>query len=165
MKYSPIALSFVIASLAACNTSSTPFIDNCKIMVKYLANEQNVEWTSESKAQSQSGMLLVDLSFSGQTPKQTASCYFPAKNPNNDEIGNNGQYRGSPSIVRINGQQMSDEAIIKATMATVREFGKQNYEELSDKARDATDQISEKARKTALDAAIEVQKRLEKPAE
>ena len=165
MKFSRFISPFVIGTLAACNTSSTPFIDNCKLMVQSITNETNIKWDQADKSEKNSGILVVDLTFSGQTPNQTASCYFPAKHSGNQELTESGQYRGSPSFVTVNGQKIDDETVVKATLDTMREFGKQNLEQAADTAenmREAGTQAIEKARKTAIEAAATVQEKLEK---
>ncbi len=165
MNYSRPVILLITGILAACNTSSTPFIDNCKLMVQSITNETNIQWDQADKSEKNSGMLVVDLAFSGQTLNQTASCYFPSKHSGNQELTESGQYRGSPSFVTINGQKIDDETVVKATLDTMREFGKQNLEQAADAAdtlREVGNQAAEKARKTAIEAAATVQEKLEK---
>lgn len=163
MKFKSLRLLLLpmVSVLSACNTSATPFIDSCKLMVASITGNQNISWENSKKNTTDSDMLKIELFFSGQSPNQTAVCLYPTENIDNDEKMNEGQYRGSPTVVTINGQRVGDEGIVKATLEATKRLGKQNYNQLSDGVINLSDKLTSKARKAALDATNKIQKQLE----
>ncbi|MEE9446679.1 MAG: hypothetical protein V3V09_01885 [Arenicellales bacterium] len=159
LRTSLITVSALLAS--ACNFSQTPFIDTCKSMVAYIANEQNPDWQQAIKTQD-NDIMRVNLVFhSASQSNQLATCYYEKENIDSEEQAFDDQFRGSPSVVEINGQRANDESLIKASIEVVKGLSKQNYDALNDSVRNASNGTMDKARKAALDAAIEVQRRLE----
>ena len=151
----------LVSVLSACNTSATPFIDNCKLMVVSITDDQNISWENSVKTTNNSDMLKIELFFSGQNSDQTAVCLYPTENADNDEKMNDGQYRGSPTVMTINGRRVGDEGLVKATFEATKMLGKQNYNQLADGVKNLSDKVTSKARKATLDAAIKIQKQLE----
>ena len=163
MKFKALYLILLpmVSVLSACNTSATPFIDNCKLMVVSITDDQNISWENSVKTTPDSDMLKIELFFSGQNPDQTAVCLYPTENADNDEKMNDGQYRGSPTVITINGRRIGDEGLVKAAFEATKKLGKQNYNQLSDGVINLSDKLTSKARKAALDATLKIQKQLE----
>ncbi len=143
--------------------SATPYVDTCKSMVTFLSQDSDIQWEQSLKTEDGSGKLRVDVFYNGKRNNQTASCFYPTVNADNEQQQNEGNYRGSPSVITINGRRVPDENLVRAAFASTREYSKHSYDKITDSVRNATDLTSTKARQLVLDAAIEVQNSLQKP--
>lgn len=144
-----------LASTGGCTYSETPYIDTCKSMTTDVLKDNNIEWVQVLKTVDENDIMKVDLLFNGQSGKsQTAACLYERQAVGSDQNPSDANFRGSPTIMLINGQRVKDEEVVGAAFSTARDITKQSYDQLTDSVRNAT-QNAQQARKNAIEQAAE----------
>ena len=103
----------VVVTLGGCSQSKDPYSDTCKSIAATLSGNKSIAWEEPEKKVVDGEYLRVNL-FSPQT---TASCFFKAQETGNEtEIPMQGNFEDSPYRMVVNGRQIADADLIKATV-------------------------------------------------
>ena len=102
-----------VLAVSGCSQSKDPYSDTCKSIAATLAGAKSIAWEAPEKKVVDGEYLRVNL-FSPQT---TASCFFKAQETGNEtEVPMQGDFEDSPYRMILNGRQIADADLIKATV-------------------------------------------------
>lgn len=154
-------LSVVIPAfvlLSSCSRSPEGlFVDNCKRITANLVGG-DVSWTEAKETEHSGKEILVNISYTAGGNAGTSSCQFAYEEAADDL--EEGEYETSPTVVLLNGQQVGQMDLLRASRDALVKDAKAAAEQVeevagqaADAARDVAHEAAGKARELAHDAA------------
>jgi hypothetical protein len=153
----PVVIPATMLLISCSRSPEGLFIDNCKRITANLVGGE-VSWTDAKQTEDSGEEMLVNISYTAGGKSGASSCQFTYQEAQEDV--EDGEYETSPSIVLLNGQQVSQMDLLKASrdavVKDIKESTKQ-IDEMAGRAADAAKDVAQdaagKARDIAHDAA------------
>ncbi len=146
-------------ALTACSQSKDPYGDTCKSIASALSGNKSIAWEDPERKVVDGEYLRINL-FSPQT---TASCFYKAQVQDAIvDVPLEGEFENTPYRMIVNGTQVADADLIKASVMAMSGDAKKAALETAQKARENAKTAVRKTQETAAAAQKKLQEALGK---